>query len=296
MNIIKKKYGLSFGIAVTMHLAIIALFGLNLTSDSELVKQKTVPEIIQASILDDDKIQQEADRLKAKEKNKQSKNLKQQKKLENNRKKEQQLLLNAKKKRLQEEKKAKVLKQKAKELEKKNKQLAIKEKQKVEKIKQQKTLEAKRLAKIKAENLAEKKRLDDLRHAEEEKQQVLLARQQAEAAKKAAAEKAKAAAEKAKAEHNRQATITATTAIQRKVNNRWIRPLSSIKGLNCTIRVKLLPSGDVMNASVVRSSGDSIFDRSAENAVRKASPLPVPKDRALFTKKYRSFTFEFKPE
>lgn len=282
MNIIKKKYGLSFGIAVTMHLAIIALFGLNLTSDSELVKQKTVPEIIQASILDDDKIQQEADRLKAKEKNKQSKNLKQQKKLENNRKKEQQLLLNAKKKRLQEEKKAK-------ELKKKNKQLAIKEKQKLEKIKQRKALEAKRLAKIKAENLAEKKRLDDLRQAEEEKQQAILAKQQADAAKKVAAEKAKQ-------EHNRQATITATTAIQRKVNNRWIRPLSSIKGLNCTIRVKLLPSGDVMNASVVRSSGDSIFDRSAENAVRKASPLPVPKDRALFTKKFRSFTFEFKPE
>jgi colicin import membrane protein len=51
-----------------------------------------------------------------------------------------------------------------------------------------------------------------------------------------------------------------------------------------------------MDADVVRSSGNGVFDRSAENAVRKASPLPVPKDRKLFRRNFRSFTFEFKPQ
>jgi colicin import membrane protein len=51
-----------------------------------------------------------------------------------------------------------------------------------------------------------------------------------------------------------------------------------------------------MDAVVVNSSGDDIFDRSAENAVRKASPLPVPQDRNLFSQNFRVFTFIFKPE
>ncbi len=295
MNI-KEKFGLSFALALTLHLTILGLFGINFSSDSELVKQKPLPEIIQASILDDNKIQQEADRLKTVENNKKLKTQKQQQALENNRKKEQKLLLDAKKKRLQEEKKAKAI-------EKKHKQLALKAKNKLEKLRQEKVIETQRLAKIKAQKDIEKKRLDDLKKAEQKtrdlarqveqkKQQELLAQQKADAEKAAK----KAAADKAKSEQNRLATITSTTAIQRKVNNHWIKPISSTQGLTCTIRVKLLPSGDVMNVTVIRTSGDSIFDRSAENAVRKASPLPVPKDRRLFTKKFRSFTFEFKPE
>jgi colicin import membrane protein len=46
----------------------------------------------------------------------------------------------------------------------------------------------------------------------------------------------------------------------------------------------------------VSSSGDAVFDRSAENAVRKASPLPVPQDKVLFNKDFRVFAFVFKPE
>jgi colicin import membrane protein len=51
-----------------------------------------------------------------------------------------------------------------------------------------------------------------------------------------------------------------------------------------------------MEAVVVSSSGDPIFDRSAENAVSKASPLPVPQDKSLFNDEFRVFTFVFKPE
>ena len=72
--------------------------------------------------------------------------------------------------------------------------------------------------------------------------------------------------------------------------------MSATQGLKCTIQVKLLPSGEVIEATVINSSGDVVFDRSAENAVNKASPLPVPQDKALFNDEFRTFTFVFKPE
>lgn len=40
-------------------------------------------------------------------------------------------------------------------------------------------------------------------------------------------------------------------------------------------------TGDVVSVNVVKSSGSDVFDRSAEMAVRKASPLPQPADVSL---------------
>ncbi len=312
---IYQKFGLSFALALTLHLTLLGLFWLNVGSESELIKQKPLPEIIKASILDDEKIQQEAQRLKAKEESLRVTRQKQQRDLENKRKKEQNLLRDAKKKRQQEEQKIKALAKKRKDqaLKEQQKRAAIKKQKALEtarlaKIKKQKALKTARLNEIKAQKAAEKKRLDNqrkaadkqrelARQAEQKKQQALLKKQQqAEAAEKAARLKRQADAAKAQQAQDRQATLSATAAIQHKVDDRWIRPLSSVKGLNCTIRVKLLSSGDVMDVQVIRGSGDEIFDRSAENAVRKASPLPVPKSRALFNKHFRIFTFNFNPE
>ena len=306
-----QKFSVAFVLALTLHLSILALFGMNFTSDSENVKQKQLPEIIQASMLDDDKILEEAHRLKTKEENKQFEQQKKQEDLKQKRKKEQELLQNIKSKRLEEEKKTKVL-------EEKRKQEVVKAKQRQEELKKNKAIEAARLAKIKLQKEAENKRLEKLRkekekkvalekQAEKKRQKAILAKKKAvEAAKaaeikrqkaaKAAALKRQQASARAKSERDRNATVSATAAIQQRVNTRWIKPQTSKQGLSCTIRVKLLPSGDVMEAKVVTSSGDNVFDRSAENAVRKASPLPVPKDRALFIKHFRRFTFEFKPE
>jgi colicin import membrane protein len=50
-----------------------------------------------------------------------------------------------------------------------------------------------------------------------------------------------------------------------------------------------------MLAKVIRGSGDPIFDRSAENAVRKASPLPFPDDSRCY-EFIKEFNFEFNPD
>lgn len=83
--------------------------------------------------------------------------------------------------------------------------------------------------------------------------------------------------------------------IRQKVSRNWNRPASAAKGLQCTVRVRLVPGGEVLGATVVRSSGDSAFDRSVENAVQKATPLPVPQDPAVF-EYFREIEFIFSPE
>jgi colicin import membrane protein len=82
--------------------------------------------------------------------------------------------------------------------------------------------------------------------------------------------------------------------IQDKVQRNWLRPPGSSAGLSCLIKVRLIPGGDVVSATVVRSSGDPLFDRSVETAVLKASPLPLPTDATLFNH-FREINFNFDP-
>lgn len=311
---IYQKFGLSFILALSLHLLIFGAFGLNISEQDQQVKQKPLPEIIQASILDDTKIQQEANRLKAAAEDKRIAQNRQQKQLENNRKKEQKLLAEAKRKRLKEQKTTKILAEKRKQqaIDEQRKLTKIKQQKKLEaaklaKIKQQKAVEAARIEKVKKKERLENKRLDDLkkaadkkrelaRQAEVKKQQALLEQQQREAEAKAADQERKKQAAQAQIAKDKKSTIAISNAIQQRVINRWIKPPTSANGLRCKIRVKLLPSGDVMDVQVIKSSGDSVFDRSAENAVRKASPLPVPNSRALFNQNFRTFTFNFIPK
>ena len=129
-----------------------------------------------------------------------------------------------------------------------------------------------------------------------------LAAEKAEAAKaKAEAEKAEAARMEAElarmdAEQDQLAIKTAAAAIRQKVARSWIRPVSAPEGLKCTIQVRLMSDGTVIDAVVIASSGNEVFDRSAENAVHRASPLPVPKDKELSAKEFKSFKFLFDPD
>lgn len=116
-----------------------------------------------------------------------------------------------------------------------------------------------------------------------------------------AAEQAAQAAARAQAEANALATAqqaqiaSAIQAIRLKINHSWIRPVMAKKGLKCRVRVRLMPDGRVVDAEIIATSGDETFDTSARNAVLQASPLPVPADKDLFEKSFRSFTFTFTP-
>ena len=76
----------------------------------------------------------------------------------------------------------------------------------------------------------------------------------------------------------------------------WSRPTNtkSVR-LTCTVRVQLLDGGRVKSVEVIKSSGNDLFDRSAEDAVRKSSPFPVPTDPVIF-QKFKTFSFIFNPQ
>ena len=68
-------------------------------------------------------------------------------------------------------------------------------------------------------------------------------------------------------------------------------------GLSCTLRIQLVPGGEVVGVSVAKSSGDDLFDRRALTAVEKAAPFTViPNDIEQFERlNLRTVNFIFKP-
>ena len=60
--------------------------------------------------------------------------------------------------------------------------------------------------------------------------------------------------------------------------------------------VELIPTGEVLSVALVDSSGNGSFDRSAEQAIRRARRFDVPEDNGLFEANFRRFYFLFRPE
>jgi colicin import membrane protein len=83
--------------------------------------------------------------------------------------------------------------------------------------------------------------------------------------------------------------------IRQRVSRSWANPVGVAKGLKCTVHVRLTPAGEVLSATVVRSSGNANFDSSVEKAVYKAAPLPLPEDPTLFDN-FREIEFVFDPD
>lgn len=84
--------------------------------------------------------------------------------------------------------------------------------------------------------------------------------------------------------------------IYQAIVGNWSRPPSARQGMQAKLLVELIPTGDVVTVTLLESSGNSAFDRSAESAVRKARRFEVPKDSQLFERNFRRFTLLFKPE
>lgn len=173
---------------------------------------------------------------------------------------------------------------------------------------------------------AEKNRQDELKKKQEEEQaqQRLITERKKKATEEKEKQKRAAAEERRKEEIRRQKlteqslqeqlaaeekarqqTVQAARAatavdkyralIRQRVSQSWNRPVGVAKGLKCVVSVRLAPGGEVLSAKVVRSSGNATFDRSVENAVYKAAPLPLPEDPTLFDN-FREIEFLFSPE
>jgi len=275
-----KKYTQStyFIIALCLHILLAILLFLSLertifvSEDKPALSQK---EIINAVVINKNDLQKEVARLEAVEA---------QKRIHEEEKK-QKLALEEK------EAKDKIIKAQelAAELEKKNEVLKLAQQQEQKKLeeKQQQQKAAAQAAKEKAKAKAEAE-AKAAQAAKEQKKAEKEAQEAQEALEAQEAQRQQALQRQKQDEVTRHAQL-----IRSRINENWRKPLGfDLTGLKCKIDVKLLPTGEVLTASVIVSSGSVEFDRSAELAVRKASPLPMPED-PFVANAFRQFDFTF---
>ena len=86
--------------------------------------------------------------------------------------------------------------------------------------------------------------------------------------------------------------------IQQTVINYWSRPPSARNGMEALLSIQLIPTGEVVSVSLLKSSGNTAFDRSAINAVEKAGSFPELQQlpNREFEKTFRRFRLLFRPE
>ena len=86
--------------------------------------------------------------------------------------------------------------------------------------------------------------------------------------------------------------------IQQTVINYWSRPPSARNGMETLLSIQLIPTGEVVSVSVIKSSGNNAFDRSAMNAVEKAGSFPELQNLppGEFEKTFRRLRLLFRPE
>lgn len=118
----------------------------------------------------------------------------------------------------------------------------------------------------------EQKTLDQ--QQQERRLRELLAAQQADAARKAAA-----ARESALGQY--------TALIRAKVRGNWILPQDLQGNPEAVFLVIQLPTGEVLNVRLLKSSGNPAYDTAVERAILKSSPLPLPSDRSLFDRELK---------
>lgn len=169
--------------------------------------------------------------------------------------------------------------------------------------------EAERQAAVREQELREQRRAEELRQqreqelrdAQQRRQQEIAEaerQQQREAAERARQAEAAAAAAAEAARNEFELVQSATGLIQQLVQDHWSRPPSARNGMRAVIQIRMLPTGELLDATITQSSGDPAFDRSAENAVYRAAPFSELQDLPInvFNQNFRSLSLIFEPQ
>jgi colicin import membrane protein len=172
---------------------------------------------------------------------------------------------------------------------KKRKEDALIEKDRLENIRQQEDAEIKRkeqeaAKKKKAEEdrkereleEAERKRQEDLQRKREENERI---QQEMEAEERQM--EINAEAERLEAVNSGEMEVY-MAMIRQRVERNWSAPASAGAELECSVRVRQVPGGEVTGVTILTCNGDEAVKRSVEAAIYKASPLPEPSNPNLF--------------
>jgi colicin import membrane protein len=146
---------------------------------------------------------------------------------------------------------------------------------------------------------AEQQREREITRQQEVARQQEAERQQQEAQRQEQQRQAAAeASAREQAETESEIVMAYTAVIHDLVQRNWSRPPSARNDMTAVLRIRLVPTGDVVDVEIVRSSGDAAFDRAAETAVRavgRFSELQGMPPR-MFERSFRSLLLTFRPE
>lgn len=84
--------------------------------------------------------------------------------------------------------------------------------------------------------------------------------------------------------------------IRERLSQAWILPATATPEMTATVKVALHPTGELAEATLVTTSGDSAYDTAALEAAHSLRRYPVPVDRETFNRYFRSFTVSFNPD
>lgn len=243
--------------------------------------------VVQAVVIDKKQVDLELERIRKIEEEKHKKEKqrldeleKKANNLEKKRKEEEKKLAEAKKKKEQEQKKLKEEQVRLKKLEKEKAELKKKRELEEKKIKEAEAKAEKLKAEDKArqQKIAEEKKIAERNRREKELADAMNAEETAEQASK-----------------DQELINRISNNIKRSIESNFNK-VGLPDDLECELRVRLVPGGDVIDVTIAKSSGHDIFDRRAVNATQKASPLPVPDDVETFERlDLREIKLYFKP-
>lgn len=189
--------------------------------------------------------------------------------------------------------------------------------EKQKQVEKQKELEKqiqieKEKAELQQKKLAEQKKQEEERKRKET-EEAQRKKQQEEAQRKAQADaerkkheqqernelaKAMAAEDNAMAaERDQEAVASYMGKIASDIENSWSRPPNARLGMQVALLIQLIPTGEVVNVSVVKSSGNEAFDQSAVTAVKRVGKFPYLREMkpVLFDQQFRRLTLNFNP-
>jgi colicin import membrane protein len=285
----------AFALAFLIHLAAIVVLAMHV--DWWSPDDMPPVQVIQATVIDESKLNAEKERKRAEEEQ-------QQREIEERRLVDQ---------RRQEEVKRKVeeeLNRKVKDDIKRKQVDKQREESKTRAAEEKKSVEVEKARKLETEK--QRKLEDDRqRKAEEVKRKAAEEQQRKEAEarrrddeeeralqKQLAAEDERLRAEQQHQRQMQQEIDKYRLLIQQAIENRWIQPADWKRGTSCVVEVRLVPGaggGQVLDARVVRTCGSPLFNKSVETAVFGASPLPLPRDSTMWNE-FRVLNITFRPK
>jgi len=215
---------------------------------------------------------------------------------------EEKKAIEAEKRRLEEERRAADEQRRAEEEAKRLEHEKSKREEDARRLEEQKKLEEQRRAEEERKLEEEAKRLEQekLKREAEQRERAAAAereRQQQEAQRKQReADEAKRRAEAATRAAQQKMIDDWKIRIQEKIRSRVVVPANIQGNPEARFEVVLLPGGEVLSATLRKSSGVPAYDAAVERAIMAAQPLPVPGETDLFQENFRELLLKFRPK